>query len=548
MDCFYCQVEQVRLGLSPAVPLAIQQWQNVIAVNYAARAAGVTRHASFHACLAACPSLKLVHVPTFRMGGGMVVYGEGINEPSRREHKASLQPYREASGKVFQVMRDTVAAYGAPMVLEKASVDEVFLDVTDVVDMILGRDHGFVIQRGRLLTEGAIEAIEWEKHGKPAVPDDPDAVDGITDLRIAIGCQIAQRVREAVYTELQYTVSAGIAVNKTLAKLASARHKPNQQTYVRPSHIDAWMRIVPFTKIRFLGGKMGKLLLKTFDQREGNEAEEEGEHSADEDESPLAAAATVMAADMQSLSLEELTRKLGDAESARWVYGVIRGHDHSPVAPRLQSKTFMSAKALSPSVKEWQTLNDWMLVLVSEIVGRLHEEQQLNKRWPQTTTIHYCKPKEKSKGKAVDFPYEPGPIEMDRFTEFCMALMVAERDVFPCSWVALSVSKFRPITEGTKRNLTMDSFVTKRNLETDSFATKGPLTVDTLAKDPALKPSAKKRKNLTSYFSKQTEDVEGYRCSKCSKSFKSHDLESIQEHEDYHFALDLQKSIDLENT
>jgi DNA polymerase eta len=534
MDCFYCQVEQVRLNLSPAVPLAIQQWQNVIAVNYAARAANVTRHASIQACLATCPELKLVHVPTFRMGGGMVVYGEGLNEPSRKEHKASLQPYREASGKVFQVMRNTVAAYGAPMVLEKASVDEVFLDVSDIVDMLLGRDYGFVIQRGRLLEEGTFETIDWPKYGKPAVPDDPDVIDGITDLRIAIGCQIAQRVREAVYKELQYTVSAGIAVNKTLAKLASARHKPNQQTYVRPSHIEEWMKIVPFTKIRFLGGKMGKLLLKTLEQREGNEAESGGENSAEEEES-----STVMAADMHSFSLEELTQKLGNVESARWVYGVIRGHDPAPVAPRLQSKSFMSAKALSPSGKEWQTLNDWLLVLVTEIVGRLHEEQQIHKRWPQSLSVHYCKPKEKMKSKIADFPYEPGPIETDRLAEFCMALIVAERDVFPCSWVALSVSKFRHILEGSKRNLTMDSFVTKGAPATDAFA-KVP--------DPKPKLVAKKRKDLTSYFPIKTGKAEGYQCNKCSKAFKSHDLETIQEHEDYHFALDLQKSIDLENT
>lgn len=41
----WCVAEQVRLGLSPDEPLAVQQWQGLIAVNYAARKAGIKRYA-----------------------------------------------------------------------------------------------------------------------------------------------------------------------------------------------------------------------------------------------------------------------------------------------------------------------------------------------------------------------------------------------------------------------------------------------------------------------------------------------------------------------
>jgi DNA polymerase eta len=44
LDCFYAQVESKRLGIpQESVPLAVQQWQGLIAVNYAARKQGVTR-------------------------------------------------------------------------------------------------------------------------------------------------------------------------------------------------------------------------------------------------------------------------------------------------------------------------------------------------------------------------------------------------------------------------------------------------------------------------------------------------------------------------
>jgi hypothetical protein len=44
MDCFYAQVEHRRLKIPSSQPLAVQQWEGLIAVNYAARAKGITRH------------------------------------------------------------------------------------------------------------------------------------------------------------------------------------------------------------------------------------------------------------------------------------------------------------------------------------------------------------------------------------------------------------------------------------------------------------------------------------------------------------------------
>lgn len=44
------------------------------------------------------------------------------------------------------------------------------------------------------------------------------------------GAMIADEIREAIRTELQYTCSTGIAVNKLLAKLASPLNKPDGQT------------------------------------------------------------------------------------------------------------------------------------------------------------------------------------------------------------------------------------------------------------------------------------------------------------------------------
>ncbi len=85
MDAFYAQVEQHRLGLDASVPLgslfaldfaqknpadrssaAVQQWQGLIAVSYAARAFGIKRHDTAPEALKKCPQLRLVHVATYK--------------------------------------------------------------------------------------------------------------------------------------------------------------------------------------------------------------------------------------------------------------------------------------------------------------------------------------------------------------------------------------------------------------------------------------------------------------------------------------------------
>eukprot|EP00878_Enallax_costatus_P023072 GHUV01024528.1.p1 GENE.GHUV01024528.1~~GHUV01024528.1.p1 ORF type:complete len:232 (-),score=42.26 GHUV01024528.1:129-824(-) len=57
------------------------------------------------------------------------------------------------------------------------------------------------------------------------------------------GAVVAQRLRTAVFEQLEFTASAGIACNKLLAKIGSARNKPNKQTLVLPRAVEDLMRV-----------------------------------------------------------------------------------------------------------------------------------------------------------------------------------------------------------------------------------------------------------------------------------------------------------------
>ncbi|MCP4789585.1 MAG: DNA polymerase IV [Gammaproteobacteria bacterium] len=107
--------------------------------------------------------------------------------------------YRQVSSQVMDIFRryaDTI---------EPLSLDEAFLDVTEAAQVV-----------------GSATAI-------------------------------AQQIRSAVAMEVGITVSAGVAPNKFVAKVASDWHKPNGLFVVRPEELDVFSAALPVRKIPGVG-------------------------------------------------------------------------------------------------------------------------------------------------------------------------------------------------------------------------------------------------------------------------------------------------------
>lgn len=92
----------------------------------------------------------------------------------------------------------------------------------------------------------------------------PEAGDA---LRLLIGAAIAAKLRHAIWTEHGYTSSCGVAHNKMLAKLASARNKPNKQTLIPCASVPALMQGLRLKSIRSLAGKLGSQLAAAVARR-----------------------------------------------------------------------------------------------------------------------------------------------------------------------------------------------------------------------------------------------------------------------------------------
>lgn len=73
---------------------------------------------------------------------------------------------------------------------------------------------------------------------------------------------IAEEIRARIAEQLGVTVSAGVAANKFLAKIASDWNKPNGLKVIVPEEIDEFVRQLPVTKLHGVGAATGEKLAK----------------------------------------------------------------------------------------------------------------------------------------------------------------------------------------------------------------------------------------------------------------------------------------------
>lgn len=222
-------------------------------MNYPARASGVTRHMRGDEAKEQCPEIALVKVPNIR-------------------EKADLSKYRDAGKEVAAVLQTFTG------LLERASVDEAYLDITEKVqnrllemnevsfslsiDMCIRSAESikfsalqgkFSLQPDVLKSTYALgyatigDYIQEISRKIGHTGDTDDNLENVpeedrkaytkSDIKLLIGSSIVNEIRAAVKSQTGYECSAGIAHNKVLAKLVCGMNKPNKQTILPLKHI-----------------------------------------------------------------------------------------------------------------------------------------------------------------------------------------------------------------------------------------------------------------------------------------------------------------------
>lgn len=102
-----------RMSLTPlaGMPLVVRQWDALIAVNYPARAYGISRMDRITSALQRCPHLRVVHVATFdpSVPDAKPTYTEN---PNSETHKISLDYYRKESKKIMDIFKEMLPGAG----------------------------------------------------------------------------------------------------------------------------------------------------------------------------------------------------------------------------------------------------------------------------------------------------------------------------------------------------------------------------------------------------------------------------------------------------
>ncbi|KAF4630396.1 hypothetical protein G7Y89_g7742 [Cudoniella acicularis] len=227
-DCFYASVFENENPALKSLPLAVQQKNIIVTCNYEARRRGLSK-------------LQLVSEAKRILPDVVIVLGEELGR------------FRNASKALYKFIENFTWSGK----VERLGFDEVWLDVTDLVDynqaLLNFNDlsHSFFQLRKNDPTEGfPYDATSVAGHTFPhnpqqdsisrsssAIPTfDPGSGNDLM-VRLILGSHLAQYIRRSLEEQKGYTSTVGISTNKTLSKLVGNVNKPKGQTTLLPPYI-----------------------------------------------------------------------------------------------------------------------------------------------------------------------------------------------------------------------------------------------------------------------------------------------------------------------
>lgn len=338
MDCFYAQVEQREKPELWGKPVIVVQHTRagvqggILAVSYEARKFGVKRGMPVVDAKKKCPELHVAHVPI----------GEHAD-------KADIQKYRDASAEVFEVLNN----FDSRIVVEKASVDEAFLDMTAFID---GQEDSELDLPTTHIADGE-DVGDYDRSIKTSDWLETCAKDDEIQKRLAIAAHTVEQIRRKITETTQFYCSAGIANNKMLAKLVCARHKPRQQTIMIPNGIPIVLKTTKIDDVRGFGGKMGSRIQEVL-------------------------GISMMG---QLLHVDEDLLTSAFPEHGEWLKRVATGWDDEPVRPRSESSSIAVSKNFpgKNAIRTEPELKSWVEGLTKELMKRIVSDQAQNKRYAE---------------------------------------------------------------------------------------------------------------------------------------------------------------------
>ena len=168
-------------------------------------------------------------------------------------------------------------------------------------------------------------------------------LDVTTDKQnIGSAMEVAKLIKKAIKDELHLTASAGVSINKFVAKIASDLNKPDGLTFIGPSQIEAFMEQLPVEKFHGVG-KVTAAKMKAMDIHTG--------------------------ADLKKLSEPELIRHFG--KPGKFYYQIVRGIDDREVQPDREMKSVSVEDTYQEDLTTGEAMLSELKILSEKLAGRL---------------------------------------------------------------------------------------------------------------------------------------------------------------------------------
>jgi DNA polymerase-4 len=194
--------------------------------------------------------------------------------------------------------------------IESRRVQSIFYDYTDLVEPLS-------------LDEAFLDVSECQLHQGSAT-------------------RIAEEIRNRVRQEVGITISAGIAPNKFLAKIASDWDKPDGQFTITPPQIENFMADLPVAKIFGVGSVTAKKMSAM------------GIHTC---------------GDLQSVSATDLAQRFGKFGTR--LYQLCRGQDERPVTVNRIRKSVSTERTFAEDLPDLSACQSQLDILFADLEKRI---------------------------------------------------------------------------------------------------------------------------------------------------------------------------------
>ncbi len=238
---------------------------------------------------------------------------------------------------------------------------------------------------------------------------------------------IAREIKDAIRRETQLTASAGVSINKFLAKIASGYDKPDGLYLIAPDAAAAFVAALPIAKFYGVGTATAQKMQAL------------GIHTG---------------ADLCQWTEADLVQHFGKA--GRYYYRVARADDPRPVNPHRERKSVGAERSFATDLDTLEQMIVALEKIAAEVAQRLQKNQ--HQGYTLTLKVKYADYQQITRSQTVNFKLQDQAV----ITELAIALLRTHLDLTrKVRLLGLTVANFdtpRPAPQYQQLHLALPPF------------------------------------------------------------------------------------------